>query len=486
MLRRARPALAAYAPAAVAVLLGVLGGVGALTPAGPVMAMGLVAVAAVVLITLYRPMWGLYLLIVLLPIRALALTPRLPIIDIQFLPYRVMLAALFLTLILRVPRHELKKFLWSPLTPPLLLLMGFGLLSTMFAADKASQIKALFQMGVCFGVYAVIPLLVNTERKYRTVCMLMAGVGLVYAVYGVIDYILYLTGLPNNTMAPNLQGTIAPPRTSGVCDDPNIYIFRILPLLCLVPTWASTLPHRNGRILWFGAVAVVLTLLPMTASRGSVVALLLLMCTVAALAFSRRRSLLAEGNLRRLWLEGIGAAALLGLLLVVIISIVSPLLVLRVQTTFTGATMSSGRVPIYRSAVLSSVRHPLGRGLGVNVVRGSDPLPHVTHNTLLQVLAEMGYPGLLTYLWVLAVTAGMAWRVPRGHRLTPWVAGIVLALLTAYYSSIFLSFYFDESISLLWGMLVAGGWLTGSLRDDVPQAAPPLQAEAGCVAEEGS
>ncbi|MGE5531821.1 MAG: hypothetical protein ACM3VW_06890, partial [Bacteroidota bacterium] len=117
MARQARPALTTYAPIVVAVALGVLGGLQSLTASGAVVAFGLVAVAAIFLVTLYRPMWGLYLLIVLLPVRAAALTPRLPIIDIQFLPYRVLLAALFVTLILRVPKEAFRKVLWSPLTP---------------------------------------------------------------------------------------------------------------------------------------------------------------------------------------------------------------------------------------------------------------------------------------------------------------------------------------------------------------------------------
>jgi hypothetical protein len=486
MLRRARPTLLTFAPAAVAVALGMLGGLQALTPSGAMIALGLVAAATAILVTLHRPMWGLYLMIVLLPIRATALTPRLPVIDIQFLPYRVLLAAVFLTLILRAPKDSLKRVLWSPLTPPMLVLMGLGLLTTFFAPERSTQIKALFQMAMCFGVYAAIPILVNTEQKYRSVCKLIATVGVVYACYGVVDYVLYLKGFPSNTRATTIQGTIAPPRTNGVCDDPNIYIFRILPALCLVPTWAATLPRKTGRLLWFGTLAVLVALLPATASRGSMVALVLLFATVGVLAIRGRRGWLADANLRRLWLEGAGLTVLLSLFLVALVAIISPLLVLRAKMTFTGATMSSGRVPVYQATVTSSARHPLGRGLGLNVVRGDDPLPHVTHNTLLQVMAEMGYPGLLTYLWLLAVTAGIAWRMPRGSPLTPWMGGIVLGLLAAYYSSIFLSYYFDENMTLLWGMLVAGGWLTGSLHAHLPQPAVPAQPATITAAEEAS
>ncbi|MHB8996988.1 MAG: O-antigen ligase family protein [Armatimonadota bacterium] len=481
-----RSAVVAWAPAVVAVALGVLAGIGSVDTSGLIVAFGFVGVLTVFVVTFYRPMWGLYLLVVLLPLRLSFLMPRLPLIDLQFLPYRLPLAALLLTLAIRAPWPSLKKVLWAPLTPPMLMLISAGVLSSLFAADQAVQIRAIFQLGVCFGVYALIPILVNTPQKYSSVCKVMAVTALIYAVYGIVDYVLYLKGFPSNTRMANVTGTIAPPRTNGVCEDPNIYIFRILPALCLIPSWVSTLSpqsQRIGRWVWFFTITVLLALLPLTASRGSAVALVLLSLSVAVFAFGRGQLNSLEKGLRRLWMQGIGLAIVLAIVLGGVVAVSSPMLVLRVQTTFTKSSLTSGRFPTYQEVVNSSPRHPFGRGLSANLQRGPEPLHSATHNNLLQILAEMGYLGVLTYLWLLAATATVARRVPRAHPLTPWMGGIVLGLLGAYYCSIFLSYYFDESTTLLWGMLVSGGWLTNTLRPDLPQ---DTLAEAGLVAREGS
>ncbi|HVE45371.1 MAG TPA: O-antigen ligase family protein [Acidimicrobiales bacterium] len=82
---------------------------------------------------------------------------------------------------------------------------------------------------------------------------------------------------------------------------------------------------------------------------------------------------------------------------------------------------------------------------------GRSPLPDRAHDSLLDVAAAAGLPGLIAYLAVIALTAQMVLRAL--GRASPWVAGAAAGLVGYFAQSLFL-FPLGEIEPLVW--LVAG------------------------------
>jgi hypothetical protein len=450
------PASAVWLLVAVGVAGGVLSG-GLSAPELVVApALGLAALA----LALARPSWAFGALVLLLPVRGLPLNASGPGFSFFVHPYRLVLLLLFLAIAVRAPVGWHRRLVRAPLTYPILLFTALAFASVFYALSAGLWVKQMLQMLVCLGVYVVTMVLVSDRRRFEATCKLLALTGLVHAVYGVVDYLMFLKGLPSLTLPPQLGAFIDPPRAQGLMDDPNGFMTVLLCALPLTVAWSLTFPRGLGRHLWAVAAVLDIALLPMTASRGGALATALLLLTAVGLSLSRR-NYLAEPALGRLWrrlaLLGVGV----GTLAFVITLVVSPPHVVRLVRTFDlagTAGVGAGRLMLYQRVLENVPRYPLGLGLG-SILSPAAGFGNFAHNTFLQILAELGIPGVLLYLWLVFETLRAAARHHAGTTYSVWLVSVSLGLLSTYYAGLTLSMYYDEFFALFWGLLMVGNRL---------------------------
>jgi hypothetical protein len=444
---------------AVWLLVGVAGGVLSSGLAAPELVLvGALGVAALAL-ALARPSWAFGALVVLLPVRGLPLSISGAGFSVYVHPYRIVLLLLFLAIALRAPVGWYRRVLHAPLTYPILMFTGLAFASVLYALSAGLWVKQMLQMLVCLGVYVVTLVLVSDRRRFEAVCKLVALTGLVHAAYGVVDYLMYLKGLPSFTIPPQLGAYIDPPRAQGLMDDPNGFMMVLLCALPLTVAWSLTFAKGLGRHLWAVAAVLDIALLPMTASRGGALAAALLLLTAVGLSLSRRNYLAgpALGRLwRRLTLLGVGVASLA----FAITLVVSPLHVVRLVSTLnpTESAGRGGRLTLYQRVLGNVPRYPLGVGLG-SILSPAAGVGNFAHNTFLQILAELGIPGVLLYLWLVFETLRAALRHHTGTTYSVWLVSVSLGLLSTYYAGLLLSIYYDEFFALFWGLLMVGNRL---------------------------
>jgi hypothetical protein len=421
-------------------------------------------------LAIWRPMWAFYALVMLLPIRAVPLK----LMGFYVHPYRVVLVLLFLALIIQVRADWYRALLRARLTYPLLTLTVVAGATVFVAFDRGLWLKAFLQMLACLGVYVVTVLLVNREARFTAVCRCLALTGMVHALIGIGDYGAALAGLPSLTIPAQVTSYLAPPRAQGLMADPNFYMMVLLALLPLTLAWATAFSTGWRRHLWVPAVLLYTALVPMTSSRGGLVATALLLATGALLSRGRR-GLLGSRQFEVNWLQ----AALLGLALcmggIALVFAVSPLHAVRALQSIDLSDLSKlseGRFDVYLRILTSFVHHPLGIGL-YNTVAVAADIGKFAHNSLLQVMAEMGVPGLLAYGWLFLVTLGEIRRFSHGSRYSVWLVALGLGILGVYYSGLFISTYYDEILALLWGLVAAGVALAQRERED---AIPAIKA----------
>lgn len=160
----------------------------------------------------------------------------------------------------------------------------------------------------------------------------------------------------------------------------------------------------------------------------------------------------------------------------------------------------SGRVEIWSRAILAVGDFPL-TGMGFNsfreVVRVLYPLFTVpagidlahAHNHLLQVALDVGLPGLVAYLAIWMISAGLLWEAARklvrrgqAHRSSySLVAGLAGSLVAGWTFGIFDAIALGSRPSFLWWMLIG---LTGSVHYAVVYATSRRRVEQPARATE--
>jgi len=416
----------------------------------PMVALLALAAGAVVVT---RPMWALCALVMLLPIRAIPLR----FMGFYVHPYRVVLVLLFIALLLQARGDWYRPLLRARLTYPLLALTVIGGSTLFVAYDFGWWAKGFLQMIACLGVYVVTLLLVDRWSRFTTVCACLALTGIVHALAGIVDYAFCLAGLPSLSVPAQVMTYLAPPRAQGFMADPNFFMMVLLALLPLALAWATSFRAGWRRYLWVPAVLFFTALIPMSASRGGMLAAGLLLFTGIILSRARR-GLMGSRDFERNWWRAslLGLAVCLGGLALVFA--VSPLHVARAlqSTDFSDlGRLSEGRFVVYARILTSFVHHPLGIGL-YNTIVAEAGIGKFAHNSLLQVMAEMGVPGLLAYGWLFLVTLREILRFPHGSRYSVWLVALGLGILGVYCSGLFVSAYYDEVLALMWALAGAG------------------------------
>ena len=212
-------------------------------------------------------------------------------------------------------------------------------------------------------------------------------------------------------------------------------------LAFLIPVSISIIPRNAGPAGYWGwrlGILVMVALLVATGSRGAFVAAIL--GSVAAILYLR--------DFLNMRLVGGYVVAFLVLSVVVVIAVyfANPELISeRFTKTTTGTldTASSGRISIWRAAVLVMYEWPLSFivGYGWNSFEASG-IWKSAHNEYLDRWFELGIPGLLAYVYLLYVLVARARRALRscspelGRMLIGYVFGMLIIVVNIFFVAI--------------------------------------------------
>ena len=325
--------------------------------------------------------------------------------------------------------RELGRLAW-----PLALFVAWQGVSILWSKDvRQGAIELLFFV-LPFGLLTVmLARLIWSRAWVLTLYVQLAVMALVFAVIGIVQY-------ETRTIFWNpkvrVDNAYAPSgwfyRVNSVFYDPSIYgrflVVAILASLVIVL-------RRHGDPLWAIAagLTIVITwagLLP-SFSQSSFLALMVA-TFVAAIFVWRERSLLL-----------VGAAVVV----LVLGALASP----SIRHKASLSHVTSGRSTLASTGVKVALHHPLA-GVGVGGfkrayadlahLKGKDPKAAASHTTPITVAAELGLPGLLLFLWLIATALALAFRRirpdPDGNaRLAFGLALIAILVHCVFYNALF-------------------------------------------------
>jgi putative inorganic carbon (hco3(-)) transporter len=331
----------------------------------------------------------------------------------------------------------------GPLAWPLAIFIGWTGLSFLWSKDvRQGAIELLFFV-LPFGLLTVaLARLVWSRAWVLTLYVQLAVMALVFAVIGIVQYetrsIFWNPKVRvDNAYAPS--GWFY--RVNSVFYDPSIY-GRFL-VVAILASLVIVLVRRRDP-LWSIAVAltIVITwagLLP-SFSQSSFVALLAAVTLAAVFAW----------RWRSLFLVAVAVVALvLGL-------IASP----SIRHKASLSHVTSGRSTLVTKGMKVAFHHPvIGVGVGgfrrayadLAHLNGKEPKAAASHTTPITVAAEIGFPGLVLLLWLVAVALATAFRrLGKGFEGTARLA-FGLALVAILVHCLFYNALFEDPT--FWGLL---------------------------------
>jgi len=332
---------------------------------------------------------------------------------------------------------------WLPRV--LALVVGLYALQTLYSADFSKGLQNLCFFYVPFSLVYGLLRDVSWDRKLLTLVVWVVGLETVAFVFvGSIEWASRSLFWNHQVIRSNEFHTYF--RVNSVFWDPNIY-GRYLALVTVVATsvllWAR---ERRAMALLTTLIAVAWLGLFPTYSQSSFVALLAGLAVLAALKWSSRWTLAA-----------VGAAAVLGVLVVLLAGGVSKISVSHINVD------TSGRANLVSGGIHLFAQRPLyGYGSGSfpkayrEHVRTKKAPVSVSHTEPITVAAEQGLLGLvgyvalvLTALWTMAAGLRRRLSVARAAVLATFVALLVHTMAYA-------GFYEDP---IAWVLLAMGSTL---------------------------
>lgn len=334
--------------------------------------------------------------------------------------------------------------------PQNLLLPAFlvaQMLSHLVNGWAGGALEELTTFGPAVLAFLVLSHVAATRERLLSLMGVFALCGLVLAAHGIEQAELGegWTGIGLS------QGTRI--QYVGIFNDPN----DLGMLFLIVLPMALFLSSRGGwgglrRLFWWGAAAAILHAIYLTASRGAVVALLV----VAAIWVWKRRGIVWAGLL------GIGAlAALLAL-------------PSRLSEIDAGESSAAGRVDAWFSGLEMFLHNPL---FGIGPGLFADNNANLTaHNSFVLVMAEMGFVGYVIWLAFLGYGLRMTLAVLRqpppagddAQLAADWKVerSLAMTLLLAQAGYLATAFFLSRSYVILLYLLSALvlGWYTGARR----------------------
>lgn len=350
----------------------------------------------------------------------------------------------------------------TPYNGALLLLLAMTGVGLMVSYDPALSLPKL--VGVLLGV-ALMGAIIDYSRRFSlwpiVALYLLLGIGM--AVIGLMGATWeppfeFLNGVRASIPLP---GVGIPGAVGGIVNSNELagalgWVTPLALACCLGlgrQLWRS---HKVACVLLVAATPLLAFLLIATSSRGGILALAAGVFVVLAFSLpSRWRLVLLVGSL----------LALAGLISYTVSSL---------EQDLVGDTLGlSGRIEIWSRAILAIGDFPV-TGVGLNafrrVVHELYPLFSISadidlghaHNHLIQAALDLGLPGLISYLAIWMISAGLLWATwkslkQRGATRHPYyalVAGLSGSLVAGWVFGIFDAIALGSRPGFLWWMLL--------------------------------
>lgn len=289
-------------------------------------------------------------------------------------------------------RQKFSKVIKHPLTLMVLLYIVFGAVSLIYSAAPDRTIVEVIRLFVLFAVYIAIALLM--EKEYATMPLRF-----VHFVALALAPLVFYEGFTGNLIwrSEILQETVL--RVNAAFIDPNIFARFIVLAVAANLVLQLFARDANTKMLYFAALPVLLAELMLTASRGGIVTLIVVI--LAAL-------ILLPNKKPVLWLMGLGGLA------GIIVLIGAPDVWDRMMQITTNLQESQphryalwqGAIAIFQDNMLT------GTGLGTFQHVFTTDYAHlrtmaynevtISHTTVLTIAAELGVIGLtiLGFIWI--------------------------------------------------------------------------------------
>ena len=346
-------------------------------------------------------------------------------------------------------RQRFRAIVGDPLTVILLIYIILGAASMLYSADLLKTLTETVRLLLLFAVFLSIALLMDRNQELLP----FHAVHITALLLAPLSFYEAFTGNAIWHEQALVKGTI---RVNATFVDPNIFA-RFL-VLAIVANFVLQLYTREKslRVLYMGALAVLLAELALTSSRGGVLTLLLILIIVLFMLPNKKAVL---------WVFG------LGVLCAALVLFIRPDIWDRLFSLSGGLAAAAGPVRLYlwKAALAIFADHPvLGTGLGTFQTVFLSDYAHLktvasdvslSHTTILTVAAELGIVGLLVLvaLWVILIVRVFQLLNISGYSLSIFTnyrnqyyagAGYFLWALTVFVSSQGEGRFFEDPI--LW------------------------------------
>jgi O-antigen ligase len=338
---------------------------------------------------------------------------------------------------------------------------GWALASGLWTVNLSKTAFMLGSLAIALVYAFAFAVLIDSERELLRVSFIVAVAALGIGIFAVIAF------------AVGVSGDLNAGRSEGGSSDPNLFATYQVMALPLALVVLSEARNRLPRFVLYGSALAVAASVFASLSRGGILTLLFVTALIVILPSqtlfhsSRQKAVLVL-------FSAIAAGVFLWTS--------SSQLVPRFESLRTGDTSGSGRLYVWRAALISVHEHPtLGIGYGAFpdvsnelLLRtpGVDfnqyelrPAGTVPHNLYLGTLAELGVPGLVLLAGLLLSTAVTLVRAASQARrigavfLSRSASGLLVSLLGVGVASVFLSTDTSRALWILLGMSVAAGRL---------------------------
>lgn len=355
----------------------------------------------------------------------------------------------------------------AQLTWVMIAFIGWAVLTLAWAVNLGNSVTALTRY---VPEMLLVPIAYTAVRDRRDLKVVLAAI-----VAGAIIAAVTSIAQPPNTAV--LEGT----RATGTIGDPNELAAALLIGLVLGAGFALT---RGGPARFVGLLTVALCAggIFLSLSRGGLVALgaTLVAGTVCA------------GRWR------IAVTAILVAVAVGGVLYFTEFAPLPARERITTSNGGSGRSDLWKVGLRIVKAHPVG-GVGVGDFQNATPqyvlepgllrradlifsaAPKIAHNTYLQILDEMGVPGLLLFLGIIAASLRCAWRAARiwARRGDLTMEALARAVFLGLIGMLVADFFISQMYSkLLWVLLALGPAMLAIARRESDDGLPALARAA--------
>jgi O-antigen ligase len=328
------------------------------------------------------------------------------IISLNGIPISRVVAPIALLLLLLLALRGQLLIAWSTPARWIVAYTVWALASGLWSVDLGGTRFLLASLGIALIYLVSFAALVDSERQLRNV---LVAVSVAAFVTGVIAIGAFALGTP---------GQLQLGRTEGGAGDPNFFALYEIMALPLVFVLASTTPSRVQRLFLYVTAIVIVGAVVTTVSRGGLLTLGVLLLLL--LALPARRTVFRSGP------QKAGLAMLLAVALLAAVGLGSQSVLPRVQSVFTSGpeglgsdARGNGRLNIWLGAATAIKERPL-YGLGYGAFQPSlnelllrtpgvdlttyelRPTGQPAHNSYIGTAAELGIPGLILLLGLIA------------------------------------------------------------------------------------